>query len=199
MFHHAQKCNQAAAPFGFWCKFQLKFIVVSFKRAEWYHLFTAIGKLGMRNSLCVSAWAMVQFQAKMCMRGEKMKINYINGWKLETFFPLLSKLVLWVLISDPLYWQGQEGCQHLCTHSLMLCRHAQTSLNQSEPVRRDTDGGYSGLIRLDGQAAVFLGVITHPYSRSSVPTTLHTEQPASLTLYSWTPANRFKYLPLRPS
>lgn len=86
MFHHAQKCNQAAAPFGFWCKFLLKFIIFLFKLAEWNHLFTAIGKLCMKNRLWVPAWAMVQFQAKTCVRGEKMKINYMNGWKLVTFF-----------------------------------------------------------------------------------------------------------------
>lgn len=118
MFHHAQKCNQAAAPFGFWCKFQLKFIVFLFKVAEWYHLFTAVGKLSMRNRLCVPAWAMVQLQAKMCVRGEKMKINYLNGWKLETFPPFAVKACS--LGADQ--W------------SPLLARPIWTGLNQSEPV-----------------------------------------------------------------
>lgn len=65
-----------------------------------------------------------------------MKINYMGGWKLETFYSFAVKASS---ISDLLYRQGQEGCQHPSTPSLMLCLHSRTSRDQSRPVWTSLD------------------------------------------------------------
>lgn len=187
MFHHAQKCNQAAAPFGFWCKFQLKFIVFLFKLAEWYHLFTAIDKLSMRNRLCVAAWAMVQLQAKTCVKGEKMKINYINGMEIGIFcFFAVMACSLGAHQWSPLLTRpGKLSAPVLTfTHAMSTCT------DQSEPVWTSPQRRWPRILRPDQAWWAGCCVITHQYSGCSVPTTLkralHTEQPVSSTIYSWT-------------